>query len=225
MLTDAKIRKLVTHTKVYKESDENGLYVEVRPTGKRFFRYRYRHPITRKEQVLTLGEYPALGLADARALRDEARTLIVQGIDPNEHKQTLKTEQLIIEAAPQAITFSQLFKLWHDHNEKSLAYAYSKDIGERIEKHLIPHIGYMTLDDIKPKDMIRALKVIEQSGILETMRRVKQYANRIFKFGIGFGYCENNPVANLPDDIFLKAEKTNYAHTTDPKVCNGLIIL
>lgn len=71
--------------------------------------------------------------------------------------------------------------------------------------------------------MIRVLKIIEQAGILETMRRVKQYANRIFKFGIGFGYCETNPVANLPDDIFQKVDKGNYAHTTDTKVLTQIL--
>lgn len=218
MLTDAKIRKLVTRTKVYKESDENGLYVEVRPTGKKFFRYRYRHPQTKKEQILTLGQYPSIGLAMARSIRDDARALIVQGIDPNQHKKDVKIEQQTKEDPVPLMTFSQLFSEWHNHNEKSLVYNYSKDIKERIEKHLLPHIGSMALDDIKPKDMIRALKILEQAGILETMRRIKQYANRIFKYGVGYGYCETNPVANLPDDIFQKVEKGNFAHTTDPKV-------
>jgi len=218
MLTDAKIRKLVTRTKVYKESDENGLYVEVRPSGKKFFRYRYRHPQTKKEQVLTLGQYPTVGLAVARSMRDDARALIVQGIDPNQHKKEVKIKQQNKEDSVPSMTFSQLFEEWHNHNEKSLVYNYSKDIRERIEKHLLPHIGSKALDDIKPKDMIRALKTLEQAGILETMRRIKQYANRIFKYGVGYGYCETNPVANLPDDIFQKVEKGNFAHTTDPKI-------
>lgn len=218
MLTDAKIRKLVTGPKAYKETDENGLYVEVRPTGKKFFRYRYRHPQTKKEQILTIGQYPAVGLAMARSLRDDARALIVQGIDPNQHKKDSKLNDQKIEIPVQCMSFNQLFSEWHSHTEKSISYNYSKDIRERIEKHLLPHIGNMAIDEIKPKDMVRALKSIEQAGILETMKRIKQYANRIFKYGIGYGYCETNPVANLPDDIFKKAEKGNFAHTTDPKV-------
>lgn len=226
-LTDTKLKTLKPKAKAYKETDGNGLYVEVRTSGSKFFRFRYRHPQTKKEQILTIGEYPAIGLRQARDIRNEAKELLAVGIDPNEHK---KTERAILleqaeEEAEQtnSMTFTDLFKLWHQHNSETWTYNHARDIRERIEKHLLPGLGSLPLEEIKPMDLIKALKLIEQGGRVETTRRIKQYTNRIFKFGIGFGHCERNPASELPDDIFQKAVKTNYAHTTDPKVLTQIL--
>jgi len=147
------------------------------------------------------------------------------GIDPNEHKKTeqaIKLEQ-VEEEQSHLMTFGQLFEIWHKHNSETWSYAHARDIRERIEKHLLPQLGALPLDDIKPMDVIKVLKLIEQGGRVETTRRVKQYANRIFRFGIGFGHCERNPASDLSNDIFKKAIKKNYAHTTDPKVLTQIL--
>lgn len=222
MLTDTAIKKLKSKDTLFKVSDKNGLYLEVNKSGSKIFRFRYRHPQTKKEQLFTIGKYPAISLKQARELRDEAKELLAIGIDPNEHKRTEQAVQLeqVEEERNQTdlMTFSQLFELWHKHNSETWIYGHSKDIRERIDKHLLPQMGALALDDIKPMDVIKALKLIEQGGRVETTRRIKQYTNRIFRFGIGFGHCERNPASELPNDIFQKADKKNYAHTTDQKV-------
>jgi len=191
------------------------------------FVFLYRHPQTKNEQIFTIGKYPSIGLKQARDLRDQAKEQLAIGIDPNEHKRTEQAIQLerVEEDQKQndLMTFGQLFELWHRHNSESWTYAHSRDIRERIEKHLIPELGAAALETIKPMDVIKALKLIEQGGRVETTRRIKQYTNRIFKFGIGFGHCERNPASELPDDIFQKAVKKNYAHTTDPKVLTQIL--
>lgn len=226
-LTDTKLKTLKPKAKAYKETDSNGLYVEVRASGSKFFRFRYRHPQTKKEQILTIGEYPAIGLKQARDIRNEAKELLAVGIDPNEHKKTKRAillEQVEEEThQTNCMTFNDLFKLWHRHNSETWTYNHARDIRERIEKHLLPGLGSLPLEEIKPMDVIKALKLIEQGGRVETTRRIKQYTNRIFKFGIGFGHCERNPASELPDDIFQKAVKTNYAHTTEPKVLTQIL--
>jgi len=227
MLTDTAIKKIKPKDKLYKVSDKNGLYLEVNKSGSKIFRFRYRHPQTKKEQIFTIGKYPSIGLKQARDLRDQAKELLAIGIDPNEHKKTEQAKQLeqVEEEQRQVnlMTFGQLFELWHRHNSESWTYAHSRDIRERIQKHLLPGLGELPLEEIKPMDVIKVLKLIEQGGRVETTRRIKQYTNRIFKFGIGFGHCERNPASELPDDIFQKAEKQNYAHTTDPKVLTQIL--
>ena len=54
--------------------------MELRPTGSKLWRYRYR--LHGKENVFALGEYPALSLSDARKARDEAKDLVKQGTNP-----------------------------------------------------------------------------------------------------------------------------------------------
>ncbi len=57
--------------KAYKVADGAGLYLEVVPSGSRYWRMKYR--FNGKEKRMAFGVYPAVSLAQARALRDEAK--------------------------------------------------------------------------------------------------------------------------------------------------------
>ena len=79
-LTDDAIRNAKPGTRPLKLFDERGLFLLVAPTGGKLWRFRYR--FGGKQNGLTLGVYPSVGLEDARKGRDEARQLLAQGIDP-----------------------------------------------------------------------------------------------------------------------------------------------
>ena len=74
MLNDTKLRTLKPTEKLYRITDFDGLCIEVKPTGKKFWRFRFRY--LDKALMMTLGEYPIVGLAEARRLRDDAKTLL-----------------------------------------------------------------------------------------------------------------------------------------------------
>lgn len=79
-LTDVKIRNHKSSEKPIKLSDTRGLYLKVKPSGSKLWRYRYR--INGKENIYVIGEYPTIGLLDARTQRDDVRKLLKQGIHP-----------------------------------------------------------------------------------------------------------------------------------------------
>ena len=85
-LSDTAIRKAKPAGKPYKLADAGGLYLEVAPSGGKWWRWKYRRPITRKENRLSFGTYPDVRLADARAQRDAARKLLASGVDPGEQR-------------------------------------------------------------------------------------------------------------------------------------------
>ena len=87
-LSDTACRNAKPKEKPYKLSDEKALYLEVMPTGAKYWRLKYR--IAGKEKRLALGVYPEVSLAEARNKRDEARKQIADGIDPSESKQEAK---------------------------------------------------------------------------------------------------------------------------------------
>ena len=68
MLTDSKIRQLKPNGKIQKVSDGGGLYVQVAPTGAKSWRLGYR--FGGKQNTYTIGQYPAVSLADARRERE-----------------------------------------------------------------------------------------------------------------------------------------------------------
>ena len=63
--------------KPYKLGDAGGLYLEVAPTGGKWWRLKYRYD--GKEKRLSLGVYPDVSLKDARQRRDDARKLLADG--------------------------------------------------------------------------------------------------------------------------------------------------
>ena len=84
MLSDTKIKSLKSKEKVYRVLDAERLYIEVRPTGKKIWRFKYT--LNGKEGTISFGEYPIVSLAEARKKKDEARALLKDDINPVDEK-------------------------------------------------------------------------------------------------------------------------------------------
>jgi len=80
MLTDTKLRSLKPKVSPFRVADTNGLCIEVRPSGAKVWRYRYRH--LGKASIVTLDEYPSMTLHAARIERDRLRSLVRGGANP-----------------------------------------------------------------------------------------------------------------------------------------------
>ncbi len=125
-LTDAKVRASKRADKPYKLTDSGGLYLEIRPTGAKLWRYRYR--IAGKENVFALGEYfndkrPGhLSLEEARRKRDEARGLVKQGIHPAHNRQRLRA----VQAAETANIFEAVAREWLDKRKLNIKVRYAR---------------------------------------------------------------------------------------------------
>jgi len=89
-LTDTAIRSAKPGAKVGKLRDGGGLYLLVTTDGSRLWRFDYRRPVTGKRNTLGVGTYPEVGLAAARARRDDVRRQLAAGIDPGEQRKAVK---------------------------------------------------------------------------------------------------------------------------------------
>ena len=110
-LTDTLIRPLRPSKRPYRKTDSGGLILEVKPSGARLWRYRYR--IAGKENMFAIGAYPEISLKEAREARDEARKLVKEGIHPAHHR---KAERLR-KAHENANTFEAVAREWLDSNK------------------------------------------------------------------------------------------------------------
>ncbi|WP_330997165.1 Arm DNA-binding domain-containing protein [Burkholderia stagnalis] len=70
-LTDVAVRAAKPRDKAYKLADGQGMYLEVMPSGSKYWRLKYR--IDGKEKRMALGVYPAVTLLAARKARDEIK--------------------------------------------------------------------------------------------------------------------------------------------------------
>lgn len=77
LLTDAKVKSVKPTDRDWKLSD-GGLFLLVKPTGGKLWRWKYR--LQGKENLFAIGSFPQVSLAEARATREKARALVKQGI-------------------------------------------------------------------------------------------------------------------------------------------------
>jgi len=71
MLTDTQVKKAKAGDASYRMVDSGGLHLFVTPSGGKLWRLRYK--FDGKEKTLSIGQYPAVSLLDARIARDEAK--------------------------------------------------------------------------------------------------------------------------------------------------------
>ena len=76
-LSDLQIRKIKQKDKPFRMGDGLGLFLIVRPTGSKAWQFRYQ--FMGREKILSLGQYPAVSLAKARQLRDDAKGCLAEG--------------------------------------------------------------------------------------------------------------------------------------------------
>ena len=90
-LSDAKIKTLKPQEKTYRILDADRLYIEVRPSGAKIWRFKF--VLNGKESSMSLGEYPSITLAEARTLKEEMRAKLAKGINPVEERRQGKEAQ------------------------------------------------------------------------------------------------------------------------------------
>jgi integrase len=205
MLTDAQVRKIKPIDKKKRYSDEKGLYLEVTPSGGRFWRLKYR--FNGRESTLTIGSYPEITLAQARRARDEARIQLYNNIDPN----AIKNDRL--QQPSESTLFKYLAMEWMEDRKAVIKETtYLRDLSV-FEKDLFPALGNMPIDQIKGKDVLICAKKIEARGAQEMAKRSIPLAGRIFRFAIRKGLIENDPTPHLGEA--LKPRKVKHMARLD----------
>ncbi|MEQ9998738.1 tyrosine-type recombinase/integrase [Pectobacterium versatile] len=191
--------------KPYKLADGGGLYLLVNPNGAKYWRLKYR--TAGKEKLLAVGVYPDVSLADARAKRDEARRLLAGGGDPSDDKKSEKqAKKLSVDN-----TFEALAREWHAYKHPNWSKGYSEDLMESFEKDIFPYIGKRPITDIKPLDILEALRKLEKRGVLDKMRKIRQACSQTFRYAIVTGRAENNPASELAGALAIQKHK-HYPH-------------
>ncbi|HED2907817.1 TPA: tyrosine-type recombinase/integrase, partial [Klebsiella pneumoniae] len=177
--------------KAYQLADGAGLYPEVVPSGSRYWRMKYR--FNGKEKRLAFGVYPAVSLAQARALRDEAKKKLAEGIDPS----FAKKEEKLVRDVRLHNTFQAVALEWHGTKVSRWSEGYASDIIEAFNKDIFPYIGQQPVNEIKPLVLLNVLRRMESRGATEKAKKVRQRCSEVFRYAIVTGRAEYNPAADL----------------------------
>jgi len=192
-LTNNEILKSKPREKDFTLHDGGGLFLLVKTSGKKLWRFRYQRPNSASRTNLSLGAYPALTLAAARNIRDQHLSLLAQGIDPQQ-QQEMVTEQRQIQLDS---IFSTVAANWFQLKTKSVTPDYAKDIWRSLDKDVFPAIGEIPIQEIKARTIIEALEPIKARGALETVRRLVQRISEIMIYAVNTGLLDTNPASGV----------------------------
>ncbi|MCK7259683.1 integrase domain-containing protein [Enterobacter asburiae] len=203
-LTNTEVLRAKALEKDLTLHDGDGLFLIVKTSGKKLWRFRYQRPATKQRTMMGLGAFPALSLADARGLRADYLALLVNGIDPQIQAEVAEEQQQI---ALDSI-FSTVAANWFQLKSKSVTPDYAKDIWRSLEKDVFPAVGEIPVQQIKARTLVEALEPIKARGALETVRRLVQRINEIMIYAVNTGLIDTNPASGI-GMAFEKPKKQN----------------
>ena len=208
-LTEISVRHAKPVVKPIRLFDGGGLYLEVAPSGGKWWRLKYR--FGGKEKRLSLGVYPDTGLKDARGRRDEARRLLAESIDPGEHRKATKDER----ADRATNSFEAVGREWFAKHSPTWAKSHADKIIRRLERDIFPWLGGRPIAEINAPELLRALRRIEDRGVIETAHRALQNCGQVFRYAVATGRAQRDPSGDLRGAL-PPVKGKNFAAITDP---------
>lgn len=206
-LTDTAIRRVIPGPKTQKLTDGQGMYLEVAPSGGKWWRLKYR--IAGVEKRLSLGTYPDTSLKAARDKRDEARALIAQGIDPSDVRKASKVQTQADEAdaareaagLPPPDSFEQIAREWYETRKEDWSASYGQKIMRRLEVDVFPWLGAKPITSITPPMVLAVLRRVEGRGVVETAHRALENCGQVFRYAVATGRIVSDPARDLKDAL------------------------
>lgn len=220
MLTELQIRSAKPKEKPYKLTDGKGLVLEVMPTGRKFWRYRFELEVggVRKESRITLGELVSahsgetederkrriaggfLTAAEAREERLKARALVKQGVSPvqQRHVDRLKAEAMKVHTLRSVTDEWLALQDWEEITKKRLL--------QMLERVVYPDLGDLLLSEITGQMVLEVLKGAANKNGVTVMAQARRTLFKVFRFGEETFRVSKNPV--LMWDNALPKNKT-----------------
>lgn len=214
-LKDVEIRALKPQERVYKRADERGLYIEVHPNGSKLWRFKFRH--LGKDKRIALGRYPTVGLADARRRRDEAKQKLWDGVDPVAERRREK----LVARYNAANTFGDVAKEYIDKMVAEGRADTTTSKANWLLEQLAPICPH-AVAELKPVEVLAALKRIEAKGKHETARRCRSFASRVFRYAVATGRGETDPTSVLRGAL-VAPKVTHHGAIIDPEALGELL--
>jgi integrase len=233
-LTDTEIKKLKPNSeenKDYTKADGNGLQLLIKTDGRKIWEIRYT--INGKPKKTTLGTYPTVTLAKARAMRDEYKSKSYAGIDPIDERK--KAKEIIAEkiADNQAMSEGQFHKVAYgwlnsltnaESTHKKRLISFENDIFPSFctydkHKHIV---SSKHIKDITHPELLKVLLEKEKMAPVVANRRFID-CKRLWRYAINHGHTEINVPDRISADAFKKHEVKHRPKITDERVLGEML--
>ena len=223
-LTDTAIRNAKSAATQRKLADEKGLFLLVILTApnigasstvlkakKSCWPWGYIRTFRSQADSRKMKKGDPIEIKGARKLRDEARELLAQEIDPGASRKAHKA----VKQGQAANSFEVIAREWFAKFSHEWAPSHSDKIIKRLEKDVFPWIGNRPISEIKSPELLAVIRRTESRGALDTTHRVKQNCGQVFRYAVATGRAERDPSQDLKDAI-PSTKKNHFASITDP---------
>lgn len=190
-LTDKQLKSLQADGRRRKYSDAGGvpgLYIEVSPTGRKWWRLKFR--MDGKERLLALGVYPDVSLKDARQRALAARQMIAAGIDPVQARSGG-------EGDVHRQTFGRVAWDWFERNRGQWTAEHGEKIKKRLEGRVLPVLGEQLVESIQPCDVLELCRGIEGSVSAYMAHSILGLVSRVCRYAVASGLIPSDPCRDI----------------------------
>jgi integrase len=188
-LTDTALKALKPKTATYQSADGDGLVVEVKPSSRKTWMYRYR--LNGKAEKLVLGTYPEITLKEARDLCFEARRQVQRGESPARAKQASKREEVTEKTVKD---FGERYFreiVTRDRRDTTMPRRY-------LDRQIYPAIGALQVAEVSVEDVRSIIWAKKAHGFDAAAADIRGLLKRLFDYAITCGLVTVNPVQGLP---------------------------
>lgn len=194
-LTDMQIKAWMKAGERFEgRGDGDGLWLRYREADKVPV-WRFRYKLAGKSRTVQIGTYTELSLAKARETAKAMAARVALGYDVASEKQERKAAALAkIEEEKNAIT---MLALANEYYERMILgrWKHPDIVRRRIDKDIVPSLGHMKVEDIKPRHIDDMLQTIVKRGAPSIANDTLRWVRRMFDYGIKRHVIEINPAS------------------------------
>nr|WP_320193596.1 integrase arm-type DNA-binding domain-containing protein [uncultured Desulfobacter sp.] len=212
-LTKKQVEHAKPRAKQWKLTDGQGMYLLITKTGK-YWRYDYR--FLNKRKTLALGVFPDITLKQARSSHQKARDLLNDGIDPSQHKKTVKVA--LLESSENS--FGALSQEWQARQKWTEGHR--RTVISRLERDILPYLKDRPVSEITAREVLTVCRRVEERGAIESAHRIKTIISQIMRYCVAKEIVDGDPCRDLKGALTPTASK-NMAAITDPQEVGGLM--
>lgn len=212
MLTQVAINAAKPKGKPYKLADGRGLFLLIETNGSKVWRFRYK--LRGRENMLSLGVFPSVTLAQARAKRDEARQTLAGGLDPAQKRKEEKRAAVISAANTfEALAGEYIGKI---RDEGAAPSTVKKNSWLLLD--LASPLAKRPIAEILPAEILDLCKRYEGLGRRETARRLRGTIGSVFRYAVVTLRASNDPTYALKGALLRPNVQHRAAITDEAKL-------
>ena len=186
--------------------------------------WRFKFTFQGKVVLMSFGAYPAMSLHDARERRQDARTMLANGINPNEARRQQRADEERSHAV-QGNTFERVAMEWYNTAKSQWSDGHAVTILSRLKRDVFPPLGKRLISEITAADILAVLRLVEARQAFESAHRIKTIIGQVFTFAIVSSIPDvvNNPAAGLGKALKQPIKK-NMAAILEPDKLGMLLL-